>query len=152
MSSSTRQQHLLPTRPGQKGETVKYDPKEKTAVLLVNGFNGLGLHTLFSIIRLFGGTFRNFVFVQVGVADAGSFKGAEELSHLKAEVKQALDRYVSYMRSHGYYAASYTSFGTDVVDEVDRIMPADPGKVPQCSSFRRTAGVPDNLVPVQPVP
>lgn len=103
--------------------TVKYDPREKTAVLLVNGFNGLGLHTLFSIIRIFGGTFRNFAFVQVGIADAGSFKGVEEVSHLKADVKESLDRYVNYMRSHGYYAAGYTSYGTDVVDEIDRIMP-----------------------------
>ncbi len=109
---------------GQDRESaVKYDPKEKTAILLVNGFNGLGLHTLFSIIRLFGSTFRNFVFVQVGIADAGSFKGAEEVAHLKTEVKKDLDRYVNYMRSHGYYAAAYTSFGTDVVEEIDRIMP-----------------------------
>ncbi|OGW41272.1 MAG: amino acid transporter [Nitrospirae bacterium GWD2_57_9] len=113
----------LQGQPSKAGTTVKFDPREKTAVLLVNGFNGLGLHTLFSIIRLFGGTFRNFVFVQVGIADAGSFKGAEEVSHLKAEVKKDLDRYVNYMRSHGYYAAGYTSFGTDVVDEIDRIMP-----------------------------
>jgi amino acid transporter len=115
--------------------TVKYDPKEKTAVLLVNGFNGLGLHTLFSIIRVFGGVFRNFVFVQVGIADAGSFKGVEEVSHLKAEVKKDLDRYVNYMRSHGYYAAGYTSFGTDVVDEIDRIMPEILGRFPNAVLF-----------------
>jgi len=54
---------------------VKYDPQDKTAILLVNGFNGLGLHTLFSIIRIFGGTFKNFVFIQVGIVDAGNFKG-----------------------------------------------------------------------------
>jgi amino acid transporter len=112
------------SRPGPDRDLkVKYDPQDKTAIMLVNGFNGLGLHTLFSVIRLFGGTFRNFVFVQVGVADAGNFKGVEEVTHLKAEVKKDLDRYVSYMRRHGYYAAGYTSFGTDVVDEVDRIMP-----------------------------
>jgi amino acid transporter len=102
---------------------VKYDPQDKTAVLLVNGFNGLGLHTLFSIIRLFGGTFKNFVFIQVGIVDAGNYKGAEEVFRMKAEVRKELDRYVSYMRRHGYYAAGYSSSGTDVVDEIDRIMP-----------------------------
>ena len=105
---------------GLKG---KYDPQDKTAVLLVNGFNGLGLHTLFSIIRLFGSTFKNFVFIQVGIVDAGNYKGAEEVSRMKAEVRKELDRYVNYMRRHGYYAAGYSSFGTDVVDEIDRIMP-----------------------------
>jgi amino acid transporter len=36
---------------------LKYDPKAKTAVMLVSGFDGPGLHTLFSIIR---GTNFNF--------------------------------------------------------------------------------------------
>lgn len=103
--------------------TVQFDPKERTAVLLVNGFSGLGLHTLFGVIRLFGGTFRNFVFIQVGVVDAGNFKGADDVSRLKEQVKKDLDRYVHYMRCHGYYASAYSSFGTDVVDEVERIMP-----------------------------
>jgi hypothetical protein len=109
-------------KPGQE-RTVKYDPKEKTAVLLVNGFNGLGLHTLFGVIRLFGGTFRNFVFIQVGIVDAGNFKGAEEVSLMKESVQKDLDRYVRYMRCHGYYASAYPAFGTDVVDEVDGLMP-----------------------------
>jgi hypothetical protein len=107
----------------EQERSVKYDPQDKTAVLLVNGFNGLGLHTLFSVIRLFSGTFKNFVFIQVGVVDAGNFKGAEEVARMKEQVKQELDRYVHYMRCHGYYASAYSAFGTDVVDEVEHIMP-----------------------------
>ena len=45
------------------------DLKAKTAAVLENGFNGLGLHTLFAVLRMFPGGFRNFVFVQVGVID-----------------------------------------------------------------------------------
>lgn len=114
-----------PVKPGDedKERTIKYDPQDKTAILLVNGFNGLGLHTLFSIIRLFGGTFKNFVFIQVGVVDAGNFKGADDVSAMKTEVKKGLDRYVQYMRCHGYYASAYSSFGNDVVDEVARLTP-----------------------------
>jgi len=116
-----------PAFPGEQGTDkelkVKYDPQDKTAILLVNGFNGLGLHTLFSIIRLFGGTFKNFVFIQVGVIDAGNFKGSEEVSHMKAEVLKELDRYVHYMRCHGYYAAGYASFGNDVVEEIAHLTP-----------------------------
>ncbi len=123
----TAAESSCPAFPGEQGTAkelqVKYDPQDKTAVLLVNGFNGLGLHTLFSVIRLFGSTFKNFVFIQVGTVDAGNFKGTSEVSSMKTEVRKELDRYVHYMRCHGYYAASYSSFGTDVVDEVDRIMP-----------------------------
>ncbi|MDA8099455.1 MAG: APC family permease [Nitrospiraceae bacterium] len=114
---------------------VKYDPQDKTAVVLVNGFNGLGLHTLFSVIRLFGGTFKNFVFIQVGIVDAGNFKGAQELENMKKQVKGELDRYVHYMRCHGYYASGYASFGTDVVDEVERIMPEIQERFPNAILF-----------------
>ncbi|HSA78587.1 MAG TPA: APC family permease [Nitrospirota bacterium] len=114
----------FPSEQGRDKELkVKYDPQDKTAILLVNGFNGLGLHTLLSIIRLFGGTFKNFVFVQVGVVDAGNFKGAKEMSYMKAEVRDVLDRYVHYMRCHGYYAAGYSSFGNDVIEEIARLTP-----------------------------
>jgi amino acid transporter len=128
-----------PAFPGEQGTDkelkVKYDPKDKTAILLVNGFNGLGLHTLFGIIRIFGGTFKNFVFVQVGIVDAGNFKGVEEVAHMKVQVKKDLDRYVHYMRCHGYYAAGYSSFGTDVVDEIARITPEILERFPQSVLF-----------------
>src|ERR1039457_6893516 len=50
------------------------NPKAKTAVILVSGYNGLGLHTLLGVMRVFGGVFKNFLFVQVGIIDAGNFK------------------------------------------------------------------------------
>ncbi|TBR16348.1 APC family permease, partial [bacterium] len=80
-----------------------FDPKAKTAVLLVNGFNGMGLHTLFAVIRLFG-SFKNFIFVQVGVVDAGNFKGREEVENLKAHLNDDLNRYIRFMNNNGYYA------------------------------------------------
>jgi hypothetical protein len=119
----------------EKELNIKYDPGDKTAILLVNGFNGLGLHTLFSIIRLFGGTFKNFVFIQVGVVDAGNFKGIEEMAHMKTTVKNELDRYVHYMRCHGYYAAGYSSFGNDVVDEIASLTPQILEKFPNSILF-----------------
>ena len=53
----------------------EFDPTSKTAVLLVGGFNGKELHTLFSVFRTFEKTFKNFVFVEIGMVDAGNFKG-----------------------------------------------------------------------------
>ena len=99
------------------------DPEGKTAVLLVNGFGGLGLHTLFAIIRLFGKSFKNFVFLQVGVIDAGNFKGSTEIEHLQQAAKNEVDRYVDYMKKHGYYAEGFSSIGIDIVDEVEKITP-----------------------------
>ena len=104
-------------------KTIQYDPKSKTAVLLVNGYNGLGLHTLLNVIRLFGGMFNNFVFIQVGIVDAGTFKGAEELEHLKKKVNDDLEMYVNFVKSKGFYAEGFSMIGTDVVEEVSKVTP-----------------------------
>ena len=77
-----------------------YNPKSKTAVIMVNGFNGLGLHTLFSVIRLFGDMYKNYIFVEVGIFDAGNYKGVTEVDRLQAAVKADVDRYISYMKKN----------------------------------------------------
>jgi len=109
----------------QTGAVVapSFDRQAKTAVLMVNGFNGLGMHTLFSVIRFFGKEFRNFVFVQIGVIDAGNFKGAHEVEHLEEAIKKEVNRYVDFMHRQGCYAEGLTFVGIDVIDEVEKIGP-----------------------------
>lgn len=97
------------------------DPKARTAVLFVNGFSGTGLHTLFTILRIFPGIYKNFIFIQIGLIDSGLFKGADEISQHRAHIEEEANRYVSYMRAHGFNAESRTAIGVDVVDESVRI-------------------------------
>ncbi|NTV02015.1 MAG: APC family permease [Chlorobiaceae bacterium] len=111
------------------------NPKAKTAAILVNGFNGLGLHTLFSISRLFSGIYKNFVFVQIGPVDAGNFKGADEINHLNEYVETESGKYVRYMKEHGYHAEAFTSIGTDVVDEINKLVPKITEKFPDIVFF-----------------
>jgi amino acid transporter len=92
------------------------DPKAKTAVLLVNGFNGLGLHSLLAIIRMFGGIYKNFVFLEVGVIDAGSFKGVEEVENLRKHVREGLDEYVEFVARNGLNGEGVLGLSHDVVD------------------------------------
>ena len=107
--------------PNNSGMSAKFDPNAKTAAILINGFNGLGLHTLMGVIRNFGKEFKNFVFIQVGIIDAGNFKGVAEIERLEAAVKKDLDRYVAFMNSHGYYAEGVCAVGTDAVDEIEQM-------------------------------
>ena len=97
------------------------DPHAKTAVLVVNGFNGLGLHTMFNVMRLFGVQFRNYVFLQIGVIDSGNFKGQEEVGALKKKIEEDNQKYVNYMRQQGFYAESITAVGIDVISEVEKV-------------------------------
>jgi amino acid transporter len=117
------------------GSDAKIDYDAKTAVLFVNGFSGTGLHTLFSIIRFFGGIYKNFVFVQIGVIDSGVFKGADEINDLKKNIGTDTERYVQYMRQNGYYAESITSVAIDVVEESINIAPKILERFPQSVFF-----------------
>ena len=110
------------------------DRKAKTAVLLVSGFNGMGLHTLFGVIRLFG-VFKNFVFIEVGVLDAGNFKGVTEVGRLESDSKSDLGRYVRFMQSQGFYAEGILKMGVDVVDEVEKTAPEITERFPNAVFF-----------------
>ena len=96
-------------------------PDGRTAVILVNGFNGLGLHSLLAVIRLFGKAFDNFAFVQVGLVDAGNFKGVGDVDELRRHVQSEVRKYVDYMKRNGYYAEGFSAIGVDVVDEVGEL-------------------------------
>jgi len=105
-----------------KGKPV-LDSTGKTAVLLVSGFNGTGLHTLLAIMRIFGGVFKNFVFLEIGVLDVGNFKGPQEVERLQLQVQNDLNRYVEFMNSEGFYAEAVAEIGVDPADEITRIVP-----------------------------
>ena len=50
---------------------VALDPTKPTAILLVNRYGGLGLHSLLNIVRQFPGYFHQIVFVSIAVIDSG---------------------------------------------------------------------------------
>ncbi|OGR86455.1 MAG: amino acid transporter [Elusimicrobia bacterium RIFCSPLOWO2_01_FULL_60_11] len=127
-----------------KDKQAALDPGAKTAVILVNGFNGLGLHTLFNVIRHFGGTFKNFVFVQVGIIDAGTFKGAAEVEKLEAQCKKDVERYVEFMKRNGFHAEGVTAIANDVVEEVSELAPKIMKKFPNSIFFGGQLVFPDD--------
>ena len=96
------------------------NPKEKTAVLLVNGFNGFGIHTLLSILRNFPDTFKNVIFVSVAVLDSSTFKGANAVEALKSSVTSELEKYVNLGRKLGLAADYRMEVGIEVVDAATR--------------------------------
>lgn len=95
--------------------TPECSPQAKTAVIFVNGFNGLGIHTILGVQRMFPGVFKNFIFAEIGVVDAGNFKGAEELGNLESSVARETQRYADYMKAHGIHAETVYEIGTEIV-------------------------------------
>ncbi|HKW30732.1 MAG TPA: APC family permease, partial [Verrucomicrobiae bacterium] len=118
-----------------RSSEVKCDPNARTAVFLVNGFNGLGLHTLLAVIRMFPKVYQNFVFLQVGVLDAGNFKGVREVENLREHSRREVERYLSYMRRQGFYAEAHFGIGTDVADEAAKLCEEVAHRFPQSQFF-----------------
>lgn len=103
------------------------NPKNSTAIQLVDDFNGFGVHTFLSIIRNFPHLYKNYIFVSIAVIGSGTFKGSEEINRLEESVKGSLEKYVELARKLGVPADYRYSTGTDVVDEAVRL----------CNSLRR---------------
>ena len=113
----------------------KFDKNARTAVLLVGGYNGMGLHALFNIVKLFGDSFKNYVFLRVGILDAGNFKGTSELEKLTQYAKSEVDKYVKVMKNKGYHAEGISVIGTDVVEETIKAAPIVAEKYPNSIFF-----------------
>jgi amino acid transporter len=108
--------------PHQDPETVKFDSDAKTAIILVKGYGGTGLHTYLRINESFKGIYKNFIFIRVGVINTKIYKGSEELEHFKKSVKEDGRRYVKIANQFGYYGKSIWTIGTDPIDEVYMIV------------------------------
>jgi hypothetical protein len=105
----------------EKKEPARRSPKAPTAVLLVSGFNGLGLATLTAIPRLFGREFCNMIFISVGEVDSALLKGPEEVRKLELQVAEDLSEYCRLAADLGFYAELQTGLGPDAAAELLRL-------------------------------
>jgi len=102
--------------PAKPIASERVDKDNMTAIQLVSSYNGVGVHTLFSVIRSFPGLYKNFVFVSVAVIDQGAFKGEDELENLKKATEESLAKYAELARTLGFPAEYRMAVGTDVVE------------------------------------
>ncbi|BDG04821.1 APC family permease [Anaeromyxobacter oryzae] len=111
--------NALPAHP--VAEHGPLDPRRPTAVMLVGGYAGLGIHALLTVQRLFPGFFQNFLFVSVGVIDSATMKGVEEVEEIRRRTEESLRRYVDLARRLGLAADWRMSVGTEAVAEAERL-------------------------------
>jgi amino acid transporter len=92
-----------------------------TAIVLVENFGGLGIHTLLSMERLFPRRFKNVVFCSVGLVDSAQFKGVQELKALEEHVRGDLERYIVLGQRLGFYCESRYALGTELIEELEKL-------------------------------
>jgi len=111
------------------------DPKEMTAIQLVSGYSGFGVHTFLSIIRGFPGLYKNFVFVSVAEVDAGAFRETESVGRLTQAAKDSLKKYVEMARKLGFPAESRLDTGIDVVETASALCERAAREFPRSTVF-----------------
>jgi amino acid transporter len=97
------------------------DSKAPTAVLLVGGYSGLGVHALLTVQRTFPGFFKNFVFVSVGVVDSAAMKGVEEVDRVRLRTQGSLERYVDLAHRLKLASDFRLAVGTEAVAEAEKL-------------------------------
>jgi amino acid transporter len=111
------------------------DPDAPTALILVGGYGGLGIHTMLNSLRFAPVNFKNMLFASVGAVDSGNFKGAEALDELRQHTERSLARYVDTAQRMGFASASQLSIGADVVDELERLCVEIAERYPRLTIF-----------------
>jgi K+ transporter len=102
-------------------ETPEFDPEEPTAVILVGGYSGLGMHIFLNIFRLFSNSFKNVVFITVGVVNSDFFRDNRQLHTITERTEKMLEHYVSFSRRMGIAARGEFHIGTEVVEAVSKL-------------------------------
>lgn len=100
---------------------LSVDTDKPTAVVLVAGFGGVGIHTFLNIFRTFPGHFKNVIFLSVGVIDSGESKGVDSVEALDVRTQAMLDQYVEMAHKLGIPAVSRYRTGTDAIHEAEAL-------------------------------
>ncbi len=103
------------------GEAPAIDPSQPTAVFLVSSNRGVGLHTVERVEALFPAHFRNYIFVSIGTVDSESFGSDQALRTLQYETRAALDTLVNYAHVLGRGSRWYDAYGSDRLEELERL-------------------------------
>jgi amino acid transporter len=111
------------------------NPKNMTAIQLVNRYNGFGVHTFLSIIRSFPGLYKNFIFLSVSEVDVGAFKGTDAVQNLTICTTDDLGKYVELARKLGFPAESRCELGTDIVQTASNLCEATAREFPHSTVF-----------------
>lgn len=111
----------IPFEPDLKNPLPKKDPNAPTAAVIVRQFDGIAVHTLLSIQRLFPNHFKNVIFISVGLIDFSQFKGIREIENLRLSKEEELKSFAEYANCLGWYAEYRYSLGIDLIEELEKL-------------------------------
>ncbi len=93
----------------------------QTAIILVGGYDGLGIHLFLNVLRNFPNTFDKVVFVSIGSVDSAFLKDHHLVETVEKRTANTLERYVGLAKKLGLEADSAYRIGTDVAEEASEL-------------------------------
>ena len=111
----------IPFQPDLKAPTPVKNVQAPTAAIVVREFDGVAVHTLLNIQRMFPNHYKTVIFISVGVIDAGQFKGHAEIESLKRKKEEDLKSFVDFATCLGWYAEYRYTLGVDLIEELEQI-------------------------------
>ncbi len=114
---------------------LEFNEKNPTAVILVGGHSGLGTHILLNIFRLFPSSFKNVVFLTIGIVDSTFFRENNQVEVVTKQSEDMLGRYVESARHMGVPARFEFHVGTEVVQSAAELCIEVSKKYPRAVFF-----------------
>jgi hypothetical protein len=131
-----RLDEILSALPGSgPAKELQLDRSKPTAVLLVGGYSGLGIHSLLTVLRLFPRYYQNVIFMSVGVIDSATFQGVEEVDRVRQGAERGLKQYVELAQRMGMPADYRMSMGNEAVAECTRLATEIASEFPRAIFF-----------------
>lgn len=125
----------LDSVPQGKEDPPAPDPRQPVAIVLVNSYSGLGIHTVLNALRAFPGHFKGLVFLSVGVVDSGEFKGEASITALTERTSAMLDQYLLLASGLGIPADYRMAIGTEAVESCEALCLATAQEFPRSTFF-----------------
>lgn len=116
-------------------DVPEFDPSTPAAAILVTAFDGLGKHIFFTVVRLFPGVYKNFVFMTVANINSDFFKEGKSVETIEGERMAMLQQYVDMAQSLGFAARAELAIGTDVSHEAAELCLQVAEKYPRAMFF-----------------
>lgn len=112
----------LPLRHADRVATLpEPSSTDRVAAILVEHYDGVGIHTVLNTVRNFPDHWGGLVFLTVGVIDSGEFKGDDAVAHLEARTQEMLAKYRGLAAELNLPATSRMRIGTEVVASAEEL-------------------------------
>jgi K+ transporter len=125
----------IPFQPDLTAPAPQKTPGAPTAAIIVRDFDGVAVHTLLNVQRLFPNHFKNVVFISVGVIDTGQFKGHSEIEHLRRKKEEDLKSFVDFSTCLGWYTEYRFDLGVDLIAELEQLCDSVAREFPRAVFF-----------------